>query len=98
MTQEKMKLEQEPVQDKAQESSSSKKEYNDEMTIVLWKNENCTEDNNQPSARGQCTINGVKYYISCWTLVDKKNNKTFMRGKIQKAGEYTNQAKNDFFD
>jgi hypothetical protein len=93
MTQEKMKLEQEqPVQ----EQLSSKKEYDDEMTIVLWKNEKSTDDNNQPSVRGQCTINGVKYYISCWTLVDK-NKKSFLRGKIQKAGELTNQGKNDLF-
>lgn len=99
MTQEKKKLEQEQsVQEQStQEQLSSKKEYNDEMTIVLWKNERCAEDNNQPYSRGQCTINGVKYYISCWKMVDK-NNKTFLRGKIQKAGEYTNQGKDEFFD
>lgn len=94
MTQEKMKLEQEQT---VQEQSSLKKEYDDEMTIVLWKNDKCTDDNNQPCARGQCTINGVKYYISCWALVDK-NKKSFLRGKLQKAGEYTNQGKVDFFD
>jgi hypothetical protein len=33
----------------------------------LFKNEDRTESNNQPNARGKCRIGGVEYRVSAWT-------------------------------
>lgn len=70
--------------------------YNDEKRIVLWKNDNATEDNEQPSIRGQLTLNGIKYYISCWNRVDK-NGKVFCQGKIRRADEMVNTTQESLF-
>ena len=85
------------VSKKASEANTTQTvKYDDEMRIVLWKNENATEDNAQPAVRGQVTIGGVKYYISCWSLVDK-NGKNFLQGKLRKADSLQNTTENTLF-
>lgn len=68
------------------------KKYDDEKRIVLWKNEDATDDNNQPSIRGQVTINGIKWYISLWNYKDK-NGKVYCQGRVRKSDEMINQTK-----
>lgn len=41
----------------------------------LFKNEDRTELNNQPNARGRCKISGVEYRMSAWTRTSKDGTK-----------------------
>jgi hypothetical protein len=41
----------------------------------LFKNDDRTESNNQPNARGKCRISGVEYRVSAWTRTSASGTK-----------------------
>jgi len=48
------------------DNSMAQQQYDNNMSGVLFKNENRTNDK-QPNARGSCEIDGKEYWISAWT-------------------------------
>ena len=63
-------------------TTDEKKQYDNEMHFVLWTNELCDTDKNQPAMRGEVTIHGVKYRLSAWVKTSKDGN-PFISGEVQ---------------
>lgn len=50
-------------------------EYDNELTGVLFGNDNQREGKKDPDAKGSATIGGVDYWVSAWTNTTKDGKK-----------------------
>lgn len=65
-------------------STEEKQQYNNEKHFVLWMNDLCDTDKNQPAMRGEVTINGIKYKLSAWVRT-ANSGKAYIAGEVQPA-------------
>lgn len=49
--------------------------YDNELSGVLFKNDNQREGKQDPNAKGSATIGGVEYWVSAWTNTTKDGKK-----------------------
>lgn len=56
--------------------SATGQQYDNEMRGVLFKNDRRVEgDDRSPNAKGECQINGVRYWVSAWTKTKRDGGK-----------------------
>lgn len=67
-----------------------------DMTGVLFKNDKREKDSH-PNARGSALINGVEYWVDCWTKEGAKGKfqSLSFKPKVERAQEIRRDASSD---
>lgn len=58
------------------------KQYDNELSGALFKNENMREGKSDPNYKGSVTVGGVEYWVSAWLNVAKSGQR-FMSLKLK---------------
>lgn len=59
-------------------------QYDNELRGVLFKNAKRTSDSH-PNAKGECQINGVRYWVSAWTSEKRDSGEKYQRLQFERA-------------